>query len=302
MKRNSKKPIGNQTVGNLATQEVASAQTLKHDPTYIQALLSKPTEVNGAKFCTLPVNMLEVDHSYQRPAALSVVKRIAETWDSTKAGTLLVNFRDERFYVMDGQHRMEAAKLAGIGTLYCMVSIGKTRDEEIEVFVNQNVNVTKMSTYDYFYARCSKNLDPFALGMKELFDKYHVVYANPHAGQRDRKGKTISRTPSPGTAGRLGGISTMMKIGEDDGFEMVDMILSMIEILHWHTLRNAYSSTILSAFEYAFKDRDAMMVQDKLYRALHTETPDTTVIKARSERPSVGRVAAVKAKIDSILK
>lgn len=295
MKKNNTK----KTVGNLAVKDVPVViESPKPDPSVVGALLANAVEVNGTKYCTLPVHLLETD-SYQRPVQ-NKVRAIAASWDYEKAGVIRVNYRDDRLYVMDGQNRVEAAKLNKIPMLMCLVSVGKTCDEEIDVFVNQDANVTRMSSYDRFHALCQKQNDPFALGLKELLDKYHVVYANPNAGQK-RDGNTVSRTPAPGMPGRLGGISTIMKIGEDYGLDMADNILSTIELLNWHTLRNAYSSVILSGFEYAFKDRDVMKVKDKLYRALNNYTPDDVIIKAQSENRSVGRTAAVKAFINRIL-
>ena len=299
MKKNTKKNTVNQTVGNLAVkEEPIITQPDKPDNAVVSALLANSLDVNGAKYCTLPVSMLETDY-YQRPIQ-NQVRSIAANWDYEHAGVIRVNYRDGRLYVMDGQNRVEAAKLLNIPMLMCIVSVGKTCDEEIDVFVNQDDNVTRMSTYDRFHALCQKTNDPFVSGMKALFDKYHVVYANQNAGQK-HKGKTISRTPSTGTSGRLGGIATILKTGENCGLEMVDTILSMIQELGWHTLRNAYSSTILSALEYAFKGRDAIITKDKLYRALNAKTPDDVIIEARSQNRSVGRTAAVKALIDKIV-
>ena len=99
----------------------------------------------------------------------------------------------------------------------------------------------------------------------------------------------------------MGGIATILKTGENCGLEMVDTILSMIQELGWHTLRNAYSSTILGALDYAVKGHDAITTKDKLYRALNAKTPDDVIIEARSQNRSVGRTAAVKALIDKIV-
>lgn len=291
------------TVGNLAVKEAPVViENPKPDPTLIEALLANATEANGERYCTLPVKMLEIDYSYQRPANMEVVRKIAANWDTSKVSAPLVSHRDERLYVVDGQHRVKAAALAGVDILMCQVLTQKTRDEEVDIFVNQNVNKTNVSSYDSFYARCSKECDTFALSMKELFDKYHVVYANPHAGQIGRNGKPIPRKPSLTAEGRLGGIETIMKTGECYGLEMVENILSMIDLLNWHVMHNAYSSVILSGLEYAFKDRDPMKVKDKLYRALNNYTPDDVIIKAQSENRSVGRTAAVKAFIYRIVK
>lgn len=167
MKKVNSKKENQKVIGNLAVKEEPAIRPAP-DAEVVSALLAKPTEVNGAKFCALPTKMLDVDYTYQRPAKINEVRNIAASWDSTKAGAVLVNYRDGRLYIMDGQHRWEAAKQAGLPHLMCLVSIGLTHDEEADVFINQNVNTTRMTAYDRFYARCAKEADPFAQGMQAL--------------------------------------------------------------------------------------------------------------------------------------
>lgn len=294
-KKNTKK-----TVGNLAVkEEPVIIENPKPDPAYVDALLANANEVNGIRHCVLPVNMLEVEDLYQRPIQ-KYVRFIAENWDPRKLGEPRVNVRDGRCYIVDGQNRVEAAKLKGIEQLMCTVTIGETREQEADEFSMQDEGKTKLSSYDLFHAQCAGENGELARQLKALMDEYHIVYANSCAGQKNEKGKIIPRSPAMGTPGRIGGISTIMKIGRACGLDMVETIFDMIQTLGWHTKKNAYSCTILSAMRNTFEGQEREKVQDKLYRALRFETPDSLIMKARSANDKEGPVAATTAYLNRI--
>ena len=67
--------------------------------------------VGGKVFVTVALDELHIDDSYQR-LLQGHVKTIARDWNPTKCDLLKINFReDEKFYVWDGQHRLEAARM-----------------------------------------------------------------------------------------------------------------------------------------------------------------------------------------------
>lgn len=82
-----------------------------------------------------------VDHAYQRPADRRIIDSIARTWDWRLCAPLTVSRRGSppQFYVIDGQHRLEAAKLRGdIQYLPCIISSFETVEEEAGLFVQVN--------------------------------------------------------------------------------------------------------------------------------------------------------------------
>ncbi len=296
-KKNTKK-----TVGSLAVEEQpAIVENPKPDPTHVEALLANAAEVNGVRYCVLPVNMLEVEGAYQRPTQ-NEVRNIVAKWDSTRLGVVSVNLRNGRFYIVDGQNRVEAAKLKGVGNLMCTVTIGETVGSEAHRFVTQDDGKKALSSYDKFYAQCVDDQDgELARGIKALLDKYHVIYANSNVGKKDERGNIIPRAPGMETPGKIGGMTTVMCIGRVNGLDMVDNIFQLIQRLGWHTMPNAYSRTILSAMRNAFVGREAERVKDALYRAIHNETPKSLINHACSENDKLGPTAATTALLCSFV-
>lgn len=275
--KNTKK--NQKIVGNLALQNEEFRPA--PDKSIVTALLANAVEANGVKFCTLPVSLLDVG-PYQRPV-LDKVKEIAAHWDPEKAGTIRVNYRDDRLFVTDGQQRMEAAKLAGVDVLMSLVSIGKTLSEEIDDYVTQGDNVTKMSSYDYFYALCHDACDEFAVGLKALFDRYRIVYANPNAGQKYGK-KTISRKPAMNTPGRMGALDSVMKIGQIYGLDFVNDIFRMIQLLGWHAKPKAYCDTIVCAARNVLTmAHDKEKTIGEIVRVCNKIDPKDIVVLAQSQ-------------------
>lgn len=63
----------------------------------------------------LYITSLKTDMSYQSPVKESQVKKIVKNFDPQKLHTIVVNKRnDGQFFVIDGQHRVEALKELGI--------------------------------------------------------------------------------------------------------------------------------------------------------------------------------------------
>lgn len=84
---------------------------------------------------------LTVDHSYQRGAQLRRVLHIAAKWSWLACGVVVVAKRrsDQRFYVVDGQHRVLAAlKRADIDRLPCLVFETDSAKQEAAGFYDAN--------------------------------------------------------------------------------------------------------------------------------------------------------------------
>lgn len=84
---------------------------------------------------------LLVDHSYQRKAKHTRVLNIAQKWSWLACGVVVVAKRrdDQRFYVVDGQHRVLAAlKRSDIERMPCLVFETDSAKEEAAGFYDAN--------------------------------------------------------------------------------------------------------------------------------------------------------------------
>lgn len=106
-------------------------------------------------FCL--VDNLNVDDSYQRSieggASQKLIVKIAENWDWRLCLPLLVSRRQGQLYVIDGQHRLEAARLRGdIRDIPVVVFDFDDPKAEAELFVQANRARRPMQKLDDFHA------------------------------------------------------------------------------------------------------------------------------------------------------
>lgn len=74
---------------------------------------------------------------YQRPVEPEDVDKLIAKWDNRLLTPLVVSFRDEKFNVVDGQHRIAAMrKMANGGSVIvpCLIYFGMTYEQEVELY------------------------------------------------------------------------------------------------------------------------------------------------------------------------
>lgn len=110
--------------------------------------------MNTTDYKLVPLSSIHVDDRYQRALRLSVVRKIASEFSWDKFGTPVVAIRtdgDGRMYVVDGQHRITAAREKGLEHEEIIVDAryGLTEAEEAELFLglNDKTNPTPLDKY-----------------------------------------------------------------------------------------------------------------------------------------------------------
>ena len=117
----------------------------------------------------LPCHELKIDHTYQRaiatPASQTLITRIARDWDWSMCQPLVVAERssDEgSLYVIDGQHRLAAARLRNdIYQLPCVVIRSAGVEAEAAMFWQMNGARQPLTRLDLFKAAMASG-DPVA--------------------------------------------------------------------------------------------------------------------------------------------
>lgn len=93
-----------------------------------------------ARLRWVPIADMRVSPLAQRELNRSRVNKIAADFDLEQVGTPTVNERGGHFYVIDGQHRVEALREIGWGDqqIQCWTYAGLTEEEEAEKFLKLN--------------------------------------------------------------------------------------------------------------------------------------------------------------------
>lgn len=116
----------------------------------------------------LLISQLTVDDQYQRPLTANMVKQIVGSYNPRQFGVVIVNLREDgTCAVLDGQHRLAAAKQMGWTEIPCLVHEGLSLQEEAELFVRLNQDRRQPNAWDKFNARLTAE-DPVALDIRDI--------------------------------------------------------------------------------------------------------------------------------------
>jgi hypothetical protein len=124
----------------------------------------------AAKNKTIPVDLLKIDDHYQRLVRPAHVAKIVANYDPRLFGALTVNDRSGVLFVIDGGHRLAAAKELGLTSVPCHVLTGLTSQEEAGLFYHVNINRLKANSFERFVS-LRHHGDPHALEIDALIRK-----------------------------------------------------------------------------------------------------------------------------------
>ena len=97
----------------LETMEKLNKQSKKNKEQKEEAFtfLNTAVEIGNKIFCCIPVKLLRIDHEMYQRLLQKSFKHLLDNWDGNKCDPITVNYRSDGFYyVINGQHRTEAAK------------------------------------------------------------------------------------------------------------------------------------------------------------------------------------------------
>lgn len=202
----------------------------------------------------LNVSDLRVDESYQRPLTVTYAQ-IAKNYDEKLFQPLTVSQRaDGSYYVIDGRHRLEAAKILSLMTVPCMVHTGLNILQEADLFSRQATGTAKMRPVDSYKANVfvgnPENID--VIIDSKLKEHKFAIAKHEHA-----QGFWC--------------IATLRRITKKRGIDSIDYILRLIKSLKWEDLHKAKSTTFMYGYLYFIDNNVDLGTATHL---LETTTPD----------------------------
>lgn len=230
------------------------------------AILENAHNIGGKKFATIPVSEIKIDAGYQRRLR-EKVNRMVANWDYNLCDVVLVSYRNNKFYVIDGQHRVAAAKRVGAEFLPCQIVEGLSREEEATRFVALNSATSPLSQYDTWKANLLCG-DPVDTEVKRICDKWGVAIFD-------------SRGSVPG---KLGSLYDARKIVRRCGYGALDWILETLHKAQWHMIKGGHNGAILNAINNVWKEFD-VGVSDYVVSIIKSKTPSTLRAVAQDTYP-----------------
>lgn len=257
-------------VVNGATAETTEAMLAR-------TVMNNTYELCGMKFASVPTMLMELDMSYQRLVSNTAAK-IASEFDVTRVQVLTVSYRDGKFYVIDGQHRLTAARVVGVTELPCIIHTGLTRADEALMFARQNVNVKKLYPFDTYKAN-------LACGNADIPEiKVDMDIARICAMYGVDVKKVGAKQTNPKVIRSLTHTRHIVRI---HGVDMLDLILSNITASNWNTCADAYARDIMLMLKGFFVDNanDLHTAEKKARTAMNSISPTDLLAMAKYKYP-----------------
>ena len=111
----------------------------------------------------IPSNLLLTGQGYQRTVQEKDLAKLLREWDNRVLEPLLVSFRDGKYYVIDGQHRLAAIRRMNDdkdAIIPCTVLTGLTYEDEADLFYRIDAAKRRLSAAQATKALVEAETDP----------------------------------------------------------------------------------------------------------------------------------------------
>ena len=280
-------------VGNNAVVE--NTNVVEEGNMLARTVMANSYTLWGKKIADIPLNLLELDHSYQR-VETGNAKNIADNWDDNACEFLLVSYRNGKFYVIDGQHRMIAAKIKGIESLPCVILVGLTKSEEARRFSVQGVGRKKLTPNDTFKANIECGNTEYKevatdMEIKRICDKYGLMITKGNFN--------LQCSPK-----RLRSISRSRRIIDSAGSECFEWILDTVTNSNWDECSDAYEKDMLILLKNYYVEHNRIgnleQATEKLITVMNSMTPKEIIAQAVATYPAHTKATAMKIKLTEL--
>ena len=147
----------------------------------------------------IPSNLLLTGQGYQRTVQEKDLAKLLREWDNRVLEPLLVSFRDGKYYVIDGQHRLAAIRRMNDGKdaiIPCTVLTGLTYEDEADLFYRIDAAKRRLSAAQATKALVEAETDPEVNEVLRLLkDAGFVWVLENRRGQLSRHTGTWGRKP-----------------------------------------------------------------------------------------------------------
>lgn len=181
----------------------------------------------------LPLAMLSIDQSYQRTIdgriSQKSIGQIADNFRWSCFGVVMVAAKGDGWVIIDGQHRVEAARRCKLATVPCIIVPAGTAQEQAKIFLATNETRVRVNVYALHHARLAAG-DEDARAIDDLARK---------------AGIDIPRWPIPRShikAGQTLAIQTIKRAASDRHGTKAVLLVGQ----HWRTKPNGIPATVIN--------------------------------------------------------
>lgn len=200
-------------------------------------------EVGGKRFALVPTELIFADPRFQRLTSKGSekIKKLAAAWNPAKMDALRLSPHDEefRFSLIDGYHRLMAARINGIDLIECEIIITLPADPherlkaEAHLFVTQNNNVDLLRPMQKHNAGVLLGI-PEYVALDTLLEKYGIYLRTKGSSGRAK-------------IGELSGYSGALKIAKKYGRDRLEDVFKIILESRWNLSVDGFADIPLNA-------------------------------------------------------
>lgn len=222
------------------------------------------SERKQPEYKRIGLHLLLVDEAYQRAVSHERVMDIVEHFDWNLFNALWVGDRRRsgKYYVVDGRHRLLAAKLLGIKSVWCEVRPTTSVQEEARIFVLLTTKRRRLNSAQQFQAKLIYG-DEEALRIDKLVSKHRFKIQDPNmftfGGSLHDRDNIISA------------VGTLEAIYRNGGAKLLDRVLGTLRKA-WDGAASTVSSQMIRAVARMY-ERHPDANDDAVARALGDKDP-----------------------------
>ena len=135
---------------------------------------------NSGVLRSLPLSVLNSGLPYQRPVRPKWFRKLFMEWDERLLAPPIVSFRDGKFNVVDGQHRIAVIREKSGGknsVVQCLVFDGMTYEQEADLCYRLDKGKRLLSISQSTNALVESAADPAMLNIRELMQQHGFTWA-----------------------------------------------------------------------------------------------------------------------------
>ena len=244
------------------------------------ALFAKK-ETEKVKAITPTFYPLDVDELYLAPYQRGLKKNrsrsYADRYDPDIFGIILVSFRGGKYYIIDGQHRVEAARMKGIKTVWCQVLTGLTYEQECDKFYKINNSRSALNANHKFNALVEQK-EPTALEIVAALNRYGLSFS--------KEGNELLDN----CVTAVGSLRKIYSNGEkDDGTTGYDTLCTVLSIVKrvWNGDRDSLRAEILKGIDTFLRNYECD--KEFLIKVLERIAPKGIIDRAKANTSDISR-------------
>ena len=232
---------------------------------------------NSGVLRSLPLSVLNSGLPYQRTVKPKRVRELSESWDERLLDPIIVSFRDGKFNVIDGQHRISVIREKSKGEeclVKCLVYDGMTYEDEADFCFKLDEARKPMSLSQSTKAKIEAAKDPAMKDIRERMGQHGFSWA---LGKSRPSEHEVTATQAVINAYRLLGSELFGRM-----FWLLDSV--------WHGNLNSVSAAMISGMALFLKTYETELDDYVFVQRMSAVTAEEIVRRSRSDF-STNRIA-----------